>query len=143
MDAVTIIREMTAALDDAIGLADDAVKSAEAAQKATPKESGITLVKVAAARCEELAGVLMKTGAFREYTRRDLAKAIETAGPQGLVEMMEKLASRAVFPLDAEEALFGDLVEKSADSWTPGIEPNSPTAVWRKALDEAEVECAR
>jgi hypothetical protein len=55
---------------------------------------------------------------------------------------MEKLASVAVFPFDASEALGGDLVEKSADSRTSEPGSTSKNDVWRRALDEAEIECA-
>jgi hypothetical protein len=136
--------ELLSVVDDAVQLADDAVKAAQAAQQPVrPVVEQVTLVKVAKNKCHELAEVLHKTGAFREFSRDQLAKAIEAAGPLDLVEMMEKLASRAVFPIDADEVLGGDLVEKSAASRTyNGLAPDTPTAIWRKALDEAELECA-
>lgn len=148
MDSATVFREVLGAMDDAIALAQDAVKTAQDAEKAAQEarqsrpQEGVVLVKVAKARYESVAETLHRTGAFREFTRAGLAKTLESAGPAGLLDVMEKLASRAVFPLDASVVLGGDLVEKSADSRTDSLEPTSKTAVWRKALDEAERECA-
>jgi predicted glycosyl hydrolase (DUF1957 family) len=140
MDA-TAFSEMLGVVDDAIRLADDAVKAADAASARKPQET-VTLVKVAQARYYAVADALIKTGSFREYTREGLAKTLESAGTAGYLELMEKLASRAVFPLESAEVdLGGDLVEKSAATRAQGLTPGSQTAIWRQALDEAEAEC--
>lgn len=138
-----VYSDMLSVIDDAVQLAGDAVKSADdARQEAQKAPEPVTLIKVARAKCESVAEALVKTGAFKGYSRNDLATHIENSGPAGLLDMMVKLATTAVFPLDPTEVLGGDLVEKAADRRTDGIEPGSPTAVWRAALDEAEAECA-
>ena len=128
--------EMLGVVDDAIDLADSAVKSAEVAHRAVTEP--VTLVKVAAVRYQATARELMKTGAFREHSRDSLAKSLEAAGPAGLLEVLEKLASRAVFPLDAD---FGsverDLVDKSAATRMDDRPAENKTALWERCCHEA------
>lgn len=111
--------ELTGLLDDAIQLADDAVKAAEArpaAPATPPAQESVRLVKVASQRYMETAKELLKTGAFRGHSAESLANILREAGTADFLEIMEKLASRAVFPISAEEAMGGDLVEPSAEN---------------------------
>lgn len=127
--------EMLSVLDDAIDLAETAVKSAELAQR---RPEPVTLVKVASVRCAAVAKELMKTGAFQDNTGKDLAKSLEQAGPAELLEFLEKLASRAVFPLYVD--LFGkdgDLVDKPATTRTEAGSSESRTDLWERCCTEA------
>lgn len=122
-------------IDDAIDLAALAVKSAqEAGQRSA---APVTLVKVAAARCDAVAEELVKTGAFRDYTQRDLAKSLESASNAGLLELLEKLASRAVFPLDVDLGAEGDLVDKPSTTRTDAGPAESKTDLWGRCCAEA------
>lgn len=125
--------QMLGVIGEAIDLAEDAIKEAEARPSSPPP---VTLVKVAYATAQPAAARLMKTGAFGGYTEESLARTIEKAGPADLLEMMEKLASRSVFPLDSsllDET--GDLVEKSA---TPRRVPaESRSDLWLRSMEEA------
>ena len=133
----TAFNELVGVIDEAIDLADCAVKAAEAAST-PPGREVVTLVKVATQRYASAAAALHKTGAFREYTQEGLAKSLETAGPTGLLEFMEKLASKAVFPLDADMELRGDLVEKSGKATLEGAQTNeSKTDLWVRCCEES------
>lgn len=145
MNHSVIYDELIGVLDDAVGLADEAVKSAELAQKSIKAQSEpVTLVKVASSRYAEVAKSLIQTGAFKDYTEQGLINDLEKQGTAGHLVIMEKLASRAVFPLDdsSEDDSRGDLVEKSSTSRTNDSATETRTSVWRRALDEAEAECA-
>jgi hypothetical protein len=128
--------ELVGVIDEAIGLADCAVKAAEAAKTHTPEL--VTLVKVAASRYHNTAVELIKTGTFRGYTASSLAKTLENAGPAEFLELMEKLASKAVFSFDAEMALSGDLVEKSGKVQAEGPRKDeSNTDLWVRCCEES------
>lgn len=126
---------MLGVIDDAIDLADSAVKSAELAQNRDAEP--VTLVKVAAERYQSAAAELMKTGAFRDYSRDSLAKSLESAGPAGLLGFLEKLASRAVFPLDVDFGSDGDLVDKSATNRMDARPAENKTDLWERCCQEA------
>jgi hypothetical protein len=136
----TAFDNLLSILDDALALAKEATDLSEVAhrQPASAPEP-ITLTKVARAKAESVARVVHGTGAFRGQTVADIANTLETAGPAGHLEILEKLASMAVFPLHLDDELGGNLVEKSAaDRAYPNLPPK--TALWRKAMDEAEEE---
>jgi len=143
-----VFGELLGVIDDSIALAEDAVaeaaavKSAPAAAAAAPAPEPITLVKVAKARAGEVATSLIKSGAFPDKTVDDLADILEKGGATAHLELLEKLASRAVFPLDLEGDLVGDLVEKPASSRADGSAPQTKTELWSQAMAEAEAECA-
>lgn len=136
---------LLAMVDDTLGLAETAVKHAEAVAKTLPQATRepVTLVKVAGeavadpTRFGRVADALMKTGAFREFAKRDLEKFLKEAGYAGYLELLEKLASRAVFPLDAVERIDGDLVESSASTRTEGQTHESKTELWERCCTEA------
>jgi hypothetical protein len=130
--------ELVGVLDEAIELADCAVKAAEAAER---KPETVTLVKVAASRYHNTAVELIKTGTFRGMTAASLAKTLENAGPAEFLELMEKLASRAVFPFDAETALGGDLVEKSGKTRVDNtrLPSESDTDLWVRCMEESGI----
>lgn len=135
----TAFNELVGVIDDAIGLADCAVKAAEAAH--IDNSESVTLVKVAASRYHNTAVELVKTGTFRGHTATSLATTLENAGPAEFLELMEKLASTAVFPFDAAAALGGDLVEKSGENRSddaPRVE--SKTDLWVRCCDEAGLD---
>lgn len=122
-------------VDDAVALAKEAVAVAETASA----QPAITLTKVANSRYEQAAAVIHKAGALREYSRDELVNTLATAGETGHLEIMEKLASSAVFPLDDITESSGDLVEKRGETKRyDGLTPKQ--ALWRRALDEAEEE---
>lgn len=127
--------EMVSMIDEAVDLADCAVKAAEAA---TTQPESVTLVKVASSRYHNTAVELIKTGTFRGQTATSLAKTLENAGPAEFLELMEKLASAAVFPLDADEVLRGDLVEKPSNNRSEDVpRVESKTDLWARCCDEA------
>tara|TARA_R110002110_G_scaffold49550_5_gene147128 strand:- start:2073 stop:2498 length:426 start_codon:yes stop_codon:yes gene_type:complete len=128
-------------VDDAVDLAEDAVKSAETARKRTTPEP-VKLVKVAAARCKDVAASLVKSGAFPGKTVGTLTKTLEEGGAATHLELLEKLASRAVFPLDLPGDLDGTLVEKSSTDRMVSDRPLTNTELWAQAWAEAEAENA-
>jgi hypothetical protein len=131
--------ELVGVIDEAIDLAGCAVKAAELGQAKAQFEP-VTLVKVAANRYHNVAKELIKTGTFRQYTAAGLAKTLENAGPADFLDIMEKLASQAVFPLDAETELSGDLVEKSAKTKTDDTQKNeSKTDLWVRCCEESGI----
>lgn len=133
---LSVVRDLIGVIDDAIAIADSAVKSADELQRRNAEP--VTLVKVAAARYHSVAAELMKTGAFNDHTRDSLARSLEESGTAGLLEIMEKLASRAVFPLDTSFiGVEGDLVDKSATSRTHHDSTESKTALWERCCLEA------
>lgn len=121
-------------VDDALALAKSAVENAEQAN--APQ---VTLTKVAHDKCVSAAKALHRTGAFRQFKADDLARSLSSAGETGLIEMMEKLASSAVFPIADNDVRDGDLVEKSGSNRAYEGLP-SRTAAWQQAFDEAEEE---
>jgi hypothetical protein len=132
----TAFTELVGVIDEAIGLADCAVKAAEAASSRTLEP--VTLVKVATSRYRNTAEELIKTGTFRGHTATSLAQTLENAGPAEFLDLMEKLASRAVFPLDAEAALGGDLVEKSGKNRSDAApRDESRTDLWVRCCEDA------
>jgi hypothetical protein len=133
--------EMLGAVDDAIALAEDAVKVAQSMRpvQAPP----ITLVKVAKDRCNEVATSLIKSGSFPGQTVDDIAKTLENGGAATYLDLLEKVASRAVFPLDIFGDLGGELVEKSSSSYQRhDTSPHGKAELWARCWDEAEAECA-
>jgi len=130
--------------DEAIDLAETAITKASYAEDslvvkvAAPQ---ITLTKVASARYLNVAVALKKTGSFPDKTEEYLAKHLKDGGELALLEIMEKLASRAVFDAGSEIDLGGSLVEKSATS-RDHSQLSGSTAMWRRALDEADAEIA-
>ena len=121
---------MLGVIDDAISLAEGAVKLAETQKSPRPAET-VTLVKVAAEKCRTAASALMRTGTVRGITEDRLAKDLEQSSPTELLEIMEKLASMAAFPIDADMAPGGHLVEKADATRAKGgsAEDNS-VALW-------------
>ena len=122
-------------LDEAIELAADAVKAADAKVAPAPQES-VVLVKVAADRYRSVAAALHKTGTFRDHTQSGLAKSLESSDTNGLLELLEKLASKAVFPFDAAAALGGDLVEQSDKLRANAVGEESRTDLWARCCEE-------
>ena len=126
---------MLGVLDDAISVAADAVKSAEAAGN---RPEPVTLVKVARARYFDVATALIKTGAFRGQTPESLVKTLETTGTAGHLDIMVKLATTAVFPISADlVGEIGDLVEKPATTRTNSSSRESKTDLWGRCCEEA------
>lgn len=129
--------EMLGVIDDAIETADDAVKVAELAGSSPDRNQPVKLIKVASDRYKSVASTLMKTGSFREYSPEGLTRSLESAGTAGLLEFLEKLASRAVFPIDADFlGIEGDLVDKSATSRTDAPSNESKTDLWARCCHE-------
>lgn len=134
--------EMTGALDEAIEIAEEAVKAADEAVPApapAAEPEKVKLVKVAAERYHATATALLKTGSFKDHTVESLANTLKNAGPAEFLGLMEKLASSAVFPFDADGVLDGDLVERSAINRGDDapIEGATNTDVWADACREA------
>ena len=142
----TAYRGLLGVIDDSIGLAEEAIKEAEAREIpgriAAPAPAQVTLVKVASAKARSAAVEIMKTGAFKEHTETSLAKFFQEASPTDLLVAMEKLAAKAVFPFDADilSAADGDLVEKPAAA--RGEEPHneSRTDLWARCCEESGID---
>jgi hypothetical protein len=131
------LEELLSMVGDSLDLADQAVKAAESA---APR---VEIVKVAADKCARAATALLRTGAFKNMTSEGIAGALSTASPAELVEIMEKLASNAIFPVDPSEDMGGFLVEKTADTVRRTAEGESKTQLWRRCMDEADAEISR
>lgn len=128
-------------LDDAMALAKEAFEVAEARQAPAqqPTAPEVHLTKVASHVYEKTADALMRTGVFDNMSQGEMKQTLEEAGEAGHLAILEKLASRAAFPLNFRMDLGGELVERQKPSViTPGL--STKTAVWREALDEARRE---
>lgn len=131
-------------LDDALALAKEAFDVAAARQEAAralqEPAPEVHLTKVASVVYEKTATALMRTGVFDDsMTQSELRKTLEEAGESGQLAILEKLASRAAFPLNVRMDLGGELVERQTPSVnTTGM--SKSTATWRKALDDARSE---
>jgi hypothetical protein len=72
-------------------------------------------------------------------TQVELRQTLEEAGEAGHLAILEKLASRAAFPLNVRMDLRGELVERQTSTVnTEGM--SKQTATWRQALDDARSE---
>lgn len=136
--SLVALQETANALRTAIELAEDAVKSAEAISSAKPEP--IRLVKVAKAKYESVATALVKTGAFQDNSRI-IEQTLQQADESFLLDMLEKLASRAVFPFDAPVESNWSLVEKPESSRGQSAAPTH-LSVWQRAWQEAKDECS-
>lgn len=125
-------------IDDALALSKEALELAESGRE--PVMPGVVLTKVASATYDRTAKALHKTGVFREKSASDISQILQNGGEAAALEMMEKLASMAAFPLDGLNDIGGDLVEKSANSTSSYGHLPPRTAVWQKAWDEASEE---
>ena len=123
-------------VDDALALAKEAVNTAEAAESRQPQ---VTLTKVASDTCDRTAKALAATGIFPGKSAAVISKDLQNGGAGYHLSIMEKLASSAVFSLQDDHALDGELVEKPASS-RANQAPSGKTAVWQQAFDEAEDE---
>jgi len=130
---------MLSLIDDAIDVADTAVKQADAAERAVAAPE-VSIVKVAREQCKSAARALINTGAFRDYREADLVDALETAGPAECLRFMEKLAAMAVFPLDIGNDVHGTLVEKPDKRQRSGSDSDTMTSRWKRALEEVDAE---
>lgn len=130
-------------LDDALALAKEAFEVAATRQeqpKAPAAAPEVHLTKVASHVYEKTASALMRTGVFDDtMTHEEMRQTLEEAGEAGHLAILEKLASRAAFPLNVRLDLRGELVERQTTAAnTAGM--SKSTAVWREALDEARSE---
>lgn len=136
----TVYTEFLSLMGEAITVADEAVKAAEAVASQSAQQPEISLVKVASSRYAAVAGTLFKTGAFESFgSAQQLSAHLEKSGAAGHLEVMEKLASSAVFPFGSSLDLSGELVEKPS-THRNSDSPRSKTAIWRQSMDEAEFE---
>lgn len=133
--AKTAFDNMLALIQDAISVADDAL-AITGARAHTP-EPAVTLTKVASHTASRVASALVRTGAFPEWKTADLAARLQSASPSDCVELLEKLASRAMFPLVVSDDLRGDLVDKPANQSTVYDKLPPHQAIWQRARDEA------
>jgi len=128
-------------LDDAMALAKEAFEVAEARQAtAQPTAPEVHLTKVASHVYEKTADALMRTGVFDSMSQGEMKQTLEEAGEAGHLAILEKLASRAAFPLNFRMDLGGELVERQSKPSGTTAEPTTKTAMWRKALDDARRE---
>jgi len=149
LPSVTAYAVALEVVDDALAVADDAIKRAAHAEEETermraarvaPVPEAITLTKVASSRYHEVAHALKETGSFPDYSETALAQHLESGGPAAQLEVMEKLASRAVFDMGSEIDLGGSLVKQSENRRTSSHNLTGKTALWRAALDETDAE---
>jgi hypothetical protein len=138
LNTAAILDNLLSIVDDAVSIAKEAVAIAE--QPANAPAAAVTLTKVARSRYSEVADALLKSGMFSGHTHDSLVKTLEESGEPGQLNLLEKLASSAVFPIASFNELSGDLVEKAGknDSRYEGLNPKQ--ALWRRAMDEAEEE---
>lgn len=137
--SLTALQEVARALDSAISLASDAVKSAEEIQRAKSPEL-VKLVKVAHGQYANAAAALRKSGAFEE-NEQALITTLKQADKSQLLEMLEKLASRAVFPIVASDATDWNFVEQSESSRDTVTAKPTTLSIWKQAWEEAKNEC--
>jgi len=136
-NANVVFHQLMPVIDEAIDIASSAVKSAEHA-RSQPAPEPVRLVKVAHARCEAVAHALSKSGSFNEYSTQSLTNTLKQGDQNTLLDLMEKLASRAVFPLDTDLLVAdGSLVEKqaSARETTSGT-AESNADLWARCCEE-------
>lgn len=124
-------------LDDAVAIAKEAVEVASKAP--APEAPKISLTKVASETYEKTAKSLARTGLFPGKSVVALQNDLRNGGESYCVSLLEKLASSAVFPMFDDNVVDGSLVEKSASGQSYSDLPKQ-TAIWRKAMDEAEEE---
>lgn len=122
-------------LTETVAIADHAVALAS-----KPQPPQVTLTKVASETYHQVAGAIAKTGVFPGKTAAELATMLKQAGERGHLEFLEKLASRAMFTIEVDHDLRGDLVEKTAKNQANYSHLPKTTAVWQQARDEAESE---
>ncbi len=135
---------LLAILDDAMTLAKEACEVAESqpipvAQAHQPAPQ-VHLTKVASHVYEKTASALVRTGVFGDVSVDEMRLTLEEAGESGHLAILEKLASRAAFPLNVRVTSDGELVERQTTSATPQPGMSPRTATWRTALDEARAE---
>lgn len=123
-------------LDEAMELTKGALELAEQRQEAAPT---VVLTKVASHVYDKTAAALVRTGVF-DMSVSEMSQTLSEAGEAGHLAILEKLASRAAFPLTIPRGLGGELVDRQHPT-TPDLS-NLPKAhvVWREALDEARNE---
>ena len=133
-------------LDDALALAKEACDVAASRPDAAPQllqspAPEVHLTKVASHVYEKTAAALMRTGVFDDsMTQSELRKTLEESGEAGQLAILEKLASRAAFPLNVRMDFGGELVERQTTSAVNTTGMSKSTATWRAALDEARNE---
>ena len=110
------IPEILAFADDSMALAKEALEALAQEQRksaATPapvKAEPITLTKVASAdRINQVAKAVADSGII-PGSRQKIAKILEQSDPVGLLDMVEKLATTAVFPVFSLDEDLGPMV---------------------------------
>lgn len=130
------------AFDAVIAVACDAVDIANeaclAARQAASAQS--PMIKVATERCVKVAHIVANTGVV-DASPDDLAHIFSEGDPGRLMDVLEKLASRAMFPMFIEDS--GCLVDKpTSDDSLADDAGGSSNARWRKAFAETKRELA-
>lgn len=87
------------ACDEAAGALDVAEQAIMASKRALRERPPVTLVKVASDTCHRVAAELHATGVFQMPVEK-LAQQLYQADKPGLIAILEKLASKAVFVPD-------------------------------------------
>lgn len=134
------INELLGFVDDALATADEAVKRA-AELEAAAAAPAVTLIKVASSTYTRVAERVAKTGVLGEKTAGEIADILKAAGEAGCLEILEKMASRAVFAFEPEADSFGSLVRKTVND-NPGIHEglSKTAAIYREAANEYDRE---
>ena len=128
------------AFEALLSVANDAVELAEHACASADAPAQRSMVKVAADRCIKVAHAVVGTGVIDE-SPESLAQAFSDGDPHRLIDVLEKLASRAMYPVFIEDA--GDLVDKPASEASLANDAgDSPGARWRRAHAETKRELA-
>jgi hypothetical protein len=144
-DSVTITKEaydsFMEIIDDALNLSKEALAIAEGSQVPVSAPA-VVLTKVASEIYDRTAKAVHKTGVYPGKTVADIASTLRNGGSGTHLDILEKLASSAMFPIEVN--FGGELVEKSANTpSSTSSSPKSKTAVWQQAWDEAGEELDR
>lgn len=138
-DSVTITKEaydsFMEIIDDALSISKEALEIASTPAVAAP---GVVLTKVASEVYDRAAKAVHKTGVYGKSTVQDIASILRHGGERTHLEVLEKLAASAMFPVEIN--FGGELVEKTATKSGTKPAASDKLSVWQQAWDEAGEE---
>lgn len=145
MIAERAIPEILAFADDSMALAKEALHALAQEQRksaaipAPAKAEPITLTKVAsAARIDQVAKAIADSGII-QGSRQKIAKILEESDQVGLLDMVEKLATTAVFPVFSLGEDLGPMV-LSAKPTGNSVSVGQNQSLWAKEMAAYKAE---
>ena len=145
MIAERAIPEILAFADDSMALAKEALHALAQEQRksaaipAPAKAESITLTKVASAdRINQVAKAVADSGII-QGSRQKIAKILEQSDQVGLLDMVEKLATTAVFPVFSLGEDLGPMV-LSAKPTGNSVSAGQNQSLWAKEMRAYKAE---